>query len=92
MNNEQRMAEMEKRLRNAFAPSELSIYDDSDSHIGHAGAESGAGHFMLTIRSQAFEGLNPIACHQRIYRVLDDMMGPEIHALSIDAKATSAVK
>ena len=40
-------------------------------------------HFEAVIVSEAFEGLRPIARHQRVYAALGDRMKAEIHALSM---------
>ncbi|MEN9765118.1 MAG: hypothetical protein RL397_1073 [Pseudomonadota bacterium] len=40
-------------------------------------------HFEALIVSQAFEGLRPVARHQKVYGVLGDRMRQEIHALSM---------
>ena len=83
--NPQRISMMEQRLTKAFSPRELRIRDDSAQHAGHAGAASGAGHFFVHIRASAFAGMPPLARHRAVYAAVDDMMGGEIHALSIDA-------
>ncbi|HEX4880186.1 MAG TPA: BolA family protein [Limnobacter sp.] len=45
---------------------------------------SGDGqHFEAVIVCKAFEGLRPIARHQKVYAVLGDRMREEIHALSM---------
>ena len=85
--NSARIARMRLLLEQAFAPSTLEIRDDSHLHAGHAGAASGAGHFHLRIRAAASAGQAPLARHRAVYRVLDTLMGADIHALSIDAAA-----
>lgn len=40
-------------------------------------------HFEALIVSHAFEGLRPVARHQKVYGVLGDRMRQEIHALSM---------
>jgi acid stress-induced BolA-like protein IbaG/YrbA len=42
-------------------------------------------HFAARIVATQFAGLRPIARHQLIYRSLGELMGREIHALSIEA-------
>jgi acid stress-induced BolA-like protein IbaG/YrbA len=42
-------------------------------------------HFAARIVSAQFAGLRPIARHQLIYKTLGELMGREIHALSIEA-------
>ncbi|MDE2295874.1 MAG: BolA family transcriptional regulator [Gammaproteobacteria bacterium] len=82
---EQRLRE---RLIAAFAPRELTIVDESHRHVGHAGAAGGGGHFRIRIVADAFAGLAPVARHRRVYAALGDLMTGEIHALSIDARAS----
>lgn len=83
--NADRIARMKALLREAFTPSELHITDDSHQHAGHAGAQTGKGHFSLRIRGAAFTGMRPVAAHRAIYAALGDMMQTDIHALAIDA-------
>ncbi len=42
-------------------------------------------HFQAIVVSDAFAGLRATARHQLVYRCLGDLMGNEIHALSIRA-------
>ncbi|NRA90311.1 MAG: BolA family transcriptional regulator [Simkaniaceae bacterium] len=44
-----------------------------------------ADHYGLTITSSAFEGLNRVKRHQAVYKALGNLMGNELHALSIRA-------
>lgn len=81
-----RIARMRRILEDTFAPEELNIHDNSHLHVGHAGARSGAGHYRLEIRSAAFNGLPPLQAHRKIYAALDEMMGSDIHALSIQSR------
>ncbi len=85
-----RVAEITKRLTDAFAPSELVVTDESHMHVGHAGAASGAGHFHVLVRAEAFAGKLPIQRHRMVFAAVDDMMETEIHALSIDAAGADA--
>ena len=78
------IARMRARLA-ALEPESLQILDQSAAHAGHAGAQSGGGHYQLTIVARAFEGKPLLARHRLIYQALNDMMRGEIHALSIDA-------
>ena len=63
--------------------------DESHLHAGHAGAKDGRGHFRVSIVSEAFEGMNPIARHRAVYAAMGDLMTTDIHALSIEALASS---
>lgn len=82
--SEKRIEMIRQRLNDAFKPTELTIEDQSHQHAGHASA-GGAGHFELKIKSAAFAGHPPIQCHKMVYKAVDDIMGSEIHALSIHA-------
>jgi len=42
-------------------------------------------HFAACIVSNAFAGMRPLARHQLVYRALGELVGREIHALSIEA-------
>jgi acid stress-induced BolA-like protein IbaG/YrbA len=42
-------------------------------------------HFSGRIVATQFVGLRPIARHQLVYKALGELMGREIHALSIEA-------
>jgi acid stress-induced BolA-like protein IbaG/YrbA len=43
-------------------------------------------HFAALVVSPAFAGLRPLQRHQLVYKVLGDLVGREIHALSITAR------
>lgn len=79
-------AEIETTLKNAFAPLELAVIDDSHLHAGHAGAQEGR-HFTVRIRSARFTGLSRVARHRLVYDALAAWMPRGIHALAIDAQA-----
>lgn len=82
----QRVAIIEAKLTEAFAPAELLVMDQSHLHAGHEGAKGGGGHFHVMIVSDAFQGVRQIARHRMIFSALDSMMDSEIHALRIQAK------
>ena len=42
-------------------------------------------HFQALVVAAEFEGKRPIARHQLVYRCLGELVGNEIHALSIKA-------
>ena len=76
---------IERRLRNALSIDSIEIVDESHLHVGHPGADSGGGHFHVTIVAEIFDGLPTLARHRLIYDALGDAMQTEIHALSIKA-------
>ena len=73
------------RLESTFAEAQVSVRDDSARHVGHAGAQGGAGHFLVRIESEAFAGRSRLQRHRMVYEALADMMPAEIHALNIEA-------
>jgi BolA protein len=83
MTNEERIALIKTRLTKALSPDSLEIIDESHQHIGHPGAQSGAGHFALKIKATALSGQSRVKQHQVIYAELQDLIPDEIHALSI---------
>ena len=81
------MSRMEKMrmLLNSLQPTQIEILDDSQQHVGHAGARDGGGHYRLKIVSAQFSGKATLARHRMIYSALGEMMKHEIHALNITA-------
>ncbi|MBY0544150.1 MAG: BolA family transcriptional regulator [Gammaproteobacteria bacterium] len=75
------VAEIESTLRDVFHPTVLLVSDDSEEHIGHAGADK--GHFTVEIASEHFAGLSRLQSHRLIYAALDELMQTKIHALRI---------
>jgi BolA protein len=72
-------------LEQAFAAARVSVLDDSARHAGHAGARDGAGHFIVRIESQEFNGRSRIERHRLVYKALAELLPREIHALNIVA-------
>ena len=84
-------AERIREKLQALAPERLEIEDESARHAGHAGAQSGGGHYQLLIVSPAFADKTKVARHRLVYAALGDMMHKEIHALSIQALSPEEV-
>ena len=82
---------VEIAIRNKLAqlrPVSMELVDESNQHIGHAGARpSGGSHWQLTIVSEAFRGKSAVARHRMVYEALGDLMEQDIHALRIEALA-----
>ncbi|CCE23525.1 BolA family protein [Methylotuvimicrobium alcaliphilum] len=78
-----------KLLSDSLKPEQIEIIDNSAAHAGHIGAQSGGGHYHVTIVSDAFEGKTLVQRHQLIYKALGDMMKQQIHALGINAMSPS---
>lgn len=81
--------QIRKLLTDKLKPEQLEIIDNSAAHAGHAGAQSGGGHYHVTIVAGDFEGKSMVQRHQLIYKALGDMMKHQIHALGINAISTS---
>jgi BolA protein len=76
---------IKNKLTTALNPISIEIIDNSQAHAGHAGAQSGGGHFHVIIVSEQFDGKSLVQRHQLIYKALGDLMKKEIHALGIEA-------
>lgn len=63
----------------------VEVIDESFKHAGHAGAASGGGHFILKVISDHFQGLPLLDRNRLVFRILEDEMKGEIHALSVKA-------
>jgi BolA protein len=78
-----RRTHIESRLRDGLDADSVTVIDESHLHAGHAGARSGGGHFRAVIVSPRFEGCGLVERQRLVYAVLDQEMGGEIHALSM---------
>jgi BolA family transcriptional regulator, general stress-responsive regulator len=76
--------EIEDRLTAAFAPSVLEVVNESHKHAGHAGDDgSGASHFHITIRAEAFREMSRVARHRAVQKALGDL-NQRVHAIALD--------
>jgi BolA protein len=80
---EERRDRIESKLRERLRAAFVEVIDESHLHAGHAGAQSGGGHFRATIVSDRFAGLSAVEAQRLVYRELADEMGSAIHALSM---------
>jgi BolA protein len=76
-------------LTRRFQPSHLELHDESDRHVGHAGATSGGGHFRAVIVSDEFEGKSLLERHRMVNDAMRELFGSEIHALALRTCAPS---
>lgn len=82
------MTDVARTIRERLAvlePETVELDDESALHAGHPGAQSGGGHYRLTIVSQRFRGEPKLARHRMIYGALGELMQRDIHALSLHA-------
>ena len=76
--------EIETRLTAALSPSELVVTNESHKHQGHAGDDgSGASHFHILIRAEAFAPLSRVARHRAVQKALGDL-NQRVHAIALD--------
>jgi BolA protein len=78
-----RRARIEAELRERLAAVHVEVVDESHLHVGHAGAREGGGHFRAVVVSAQFNGRSPVERQRLVYRALENVMGTEIHALSL---------
>ena len=69
---------IESRLKEALPLSYLEVLNESHNHS--AGQDS---HFKVVAVSEVFEGLRPVARHQKIYALLQDELKQGLHALAM---------
>jgi len=80
--------EIGRILTDAFAPTRLSVINDTASHHGHAGDDgSGESHFTVEIESPRFAGVSRLERQRMVNRALGDIPGQRVHALAIKARA-----
>jgi BolA protein len=81
---------IQRKIRDALAPTTLVITDDSPKHAGHAGArEGGESHFTVEIISAAFEGKSRVARQRLVYDLLKAEFAAGLHALALIARSPS---
>lgn len=82
-----RILRIRQALQASLYTDDIAVRDDSHLHVGHVGAQSGLGHFHVTIRSVQFSGQSQISRHRLVYEALGTLMETDIHAVSIRALA-----
>jgi stress-induced morphogen len=75
-------------LSQAFAPSVLTVQDDSAHHAGHSGAPAGGqSHYSVLLVSTAFQGVSRVARSRAVHTALAEEFGPAeqggMHALAL---------
>lgn len=75
---------IETKLTNAFAPTFLSVEDESHLHTTHGPYQAGGGsHFKVTLVSSAFTGCTAVERHRKIYACLEEELKSGVHALGL---------
>jgi BolA protein len=76
------------RLTMALDPVVLDVIDESDRHVGHAGAREGGGtHYRVRVVSAKFERRSRVERHRLVYDLLAAEFADGLHALAVTAKA-----
>ena len=80
------VAALEAALREALAPTQLEVIDESAAHAGHTGATAqGYGtHFRVRIASPKFDGKPRVARHRLVYDALQVFIAQGLHAIAIE--------
>jgi BolA protein len=77
-------AVIESKLNAALSPSRLAIVDESQSHVGHAGARpEGESHFRVEVVSAAFAHKSRVERQRMVYAVLAEELSSGLHALAL---------
>ena len=72
-------------LQAALAPNALLVIDESNQHIGHAGAHpSGESHFRVRISSRDFAGKSLLKKHRMVKEGVAEELNARVHALAIE--------
>lgn len=78
--------QIERKLKQALQPVDLTIEDDSQRHVGHAGHDGqGESHFNVTIVADRFAGKSRVDRQRLVYQILSEELAGRVHALSIRA-------
>ena len=80
------VAALEAALREALAPTQLEVIDESAAHAGHTGAnaEGHGTHFRVRIASPKFDGKPRVARHRLVYDALQVFIAQGLHAIAIE--------
>jgi len=75
---------IEQKLRAAFSPSNLEIFDESHKHAGHSGNPDGKAetHIGIIIVSEAFTGKTRLARARGVHLAIADEI-KKIHAITM---------
>lgn len=75
-----------EKLREAFAPTELNVVNDSHRHAGHGSSPgTGESHFSVVVVSAAFAGKPRLERHRMVNAALAEELKGRVHALAITA-------
>lgn len=76
---------LEARLRAAFAPTRLEVFDDSEQHRGHGGWREGGGtHMRVVMRAAGLQELGRVERSRAVHKALSAELAGGVHALALD--------
>jgi BolA protein len=87
-NTQSRADRLHASLTRAFAPTMLTVQDDSAHHAGHSGAPAGGqSHYSVLLVSNAFQCVSRVARSRAVHTALAAEFGPAeqggMHALAL---------
>lgn len=75
---------IEALLHQHLSPTLVRVTDDSQQHIGHAGARpEGETHYSVLVVAEGFHGQTRIARSRAVHALLDGEFQDGLHALSL---------
>lgn len=80
----QRFTHTEALLRHHFGADFIALNDESEEHLGHAGAAHGASHYEVVLARHSLATYGTlIKLHRAVYQVVAALIPGDIHALKI---------
>lgn len=77
--------QIDAALREAFAPNQLEVINESHLHAGHSGDDgSGQSHWRVIIAAPAFADMPRLARHRAVHAALGPALIGQIHALALN--------
>ncbi len=84
--------DIETALRQALAPQQLQVIDDSHRHAGHAGARpEGETHYGVFLVSPVFSGMGRVERSRAVHEALAAEFSSGLHALALTLRAPEEV-
>ena len=84
--NAERARRIDALLRERLEALDVQVIDESHLHAGHAGTQSGEGHFRVTVVSPLFAGISLLDAQRLVDQAVGEMIGADIHALAITTR------
>ncbi|MCZ2203588.1 BolA family protein [Bartonella sp. A05] len=79
------------KLNDAFYPQKLEVINESHLHAGHHHERhifdgQGETHFRVKMTSSFFSGMTRVEIHRAIYKVLQQELAANVHALALEVE------